>query len=451
MDLIRAAEPETVTILGYGGAVGGGKTHFIVRAVISIALAYPGSRILVGRNELNRLRTTTMEEFDRICPPDMVVKKNENDNYRHLRMAHWPEGVVSQVFFRGLDNWQNLGSEQYSAIFIDEASDTSKMVPLMLITRLRHQLPRKVQDAFRARDPQWGMRYFFIAASNPYPGWFTDWFLLKKLDEPLEAGGGRAKIHFIPSKISDNAHNLPPGYEATARAALQAYSPEMAQRFIDGRFDVYPDQVYGEVFDPDIHKWMGPIPEKNDYTRVVGGLDFGGAKPDAHHTAGLVAVITNSNRLIRVAEFKDRGPGVLDRQIAWMLAQQAKWCPQGKKIHWCADRTQGVGINAYQRMGFFITPSIGRPIDQGIVDVARRLAKDSTGLPGSFYLPELIEFENEMQLYRWERDENDNRAPKNKPIKRNDDVIDCDRYMHEVVEKYIGKPEDLLKVLPSVR
>lgn len=447
MQVLAAAEPNTLTILGFGGAVGGGKSFYIARSILSLAMAYPGGRFLVARQEFNKLKTTTMEEFERVCPPSMIVRRNNTDNWMDLRLAHWPEGIHTRIYWRGMENWTGLMGEQYSAIFIDEAGETARVAAAALLTRLRHPLPRRVVEAFKKKDPNWGMRYFFVAASNPWPGWFTDWFILKRLDDALEATNGVASVHFVQSKISDNIENLPPNYEAIASVGLP---PDMAKRFIEGRFDSYADQVYGEAFDPNIHRWVGKEPEKSDYNRVIGGLDFGGARNDAHFSSGIVAIVTNSNRLIRVAEFRDNGPGILERQMAWMIAQQGRWGIPGQQIHWSADKTQSTGIQALRLMGFRISPTKGENIEEGINRVMARLALDKTGIPGSFYLPELKMWEQEMYEYRWDKSDDENKPAKRYPIKRGDDLADSDRYLHELTEQYMGKPEEMLRSLPSV-
>ena len=161
-----------------------------------------------------------------------------------------------------------------------------------------------------------------------------------------------------------------------------------------------------------------------------------------------MAVLTRTNRLIVVDEFKGRGADILDRQGEWMVEMQKKWGdPVGRKIAWKADRSQMVGVNLWKNTGFSITKSAGGPgsVDEGIKVVARMLLPDATGLPGLFYLPHLRALENEFKEYR--RDPETRRI-----IKVDDDLMDGLRYMVEGVNVITGDPNKLYRnSLPRVR
>ena len=448
-DIVKRARPNSVSVIGFGGAVGGGKTYLDAWMAIHLSISFPGNRGVVGRDEFNKLETTTMQEFDKLCPPSLVTKRyNGSPAYRDIRLSHWPADVTSRVYFRGLSNWQSFGSEEYGFVILDEASEIPKMSAVMLLPRLRHRLPKVVTDAWAKRGMNENIRYVFLASSNPWPGWFAQWFADKKLDEILDALPNLdVKTHFVPSRIYDNPH-LPPGYAEQQRGILLAAGMgEFADRMIEGRFDVYEGRIY-ERFDKLIHQWKYEEPTKDKYVRVVGGLDFGGENSlTSHYTAGLVGIVTATNRLIRVAEFKKRGPNITAQLLEWIVAQQARWGdPINKKIAWRADRSQSVGISIWKNM-FNVTPSTGGmdSVDEGIKKVAARLERDETGLPGSFYLPTLTEWEEEMKLYR--------RDPESmKVVKENDDLVACDRYMAELLDKFGGDPNAILRNnLPVVR
>lgn len=463
-DLIRATPVGGTTAIGFGGAVGGGKTNLLVRIAYELSILYPGNRGLVGRDEFNKLETTTLEMFDEMVPPDLVIRRtNAPPVYRDIRLAHWPDRngkpftdpkrqtpLYSRVYFRGLANWKSLGSEAFGFAFVDEASEVPDMAAVNLILRLRHRLPRFVEEALAKRDE--GLRYIFLAASNPWPNtFFEKWFWRGEADEVVRATNGKVQVHFVPSRIRDNPY-LPANYEETARAFLRASGHGLlADRMVDGRFDVFEGRVY-EHFKPtdDGHRLPhldSDLLKKDEQTRkplykaVYGGLDFGGESATSHYTAGCVAVMTWANRLIFVEGFKYRGPDVYPKQMAWMMAMQHKWAaPLGKKIHWCADGSQRVGINAWQEQGFWITPSERSPgsVEEGIKKVAARLEKDQAGIPGIKYLAAFTEFEEAMRRYA--------RDPETmKIVKADDDMADCIRYTVEIVDQFGGDPNVLLR------
>ncbi len=457
--LIDAPEPG-LTLLGYGGAMGGGKTRAIAELAIDAALMHPGNNILVARHHLSDLSSTTMKEFFQVCPPELIQRRQQAPtSLVQLRLPGWPRDQHSTVNFRHLSDWQGLGSQQYGAVLIDEAGQVDEDAALMLLTRLRHP----------AQPQRW-----FVAASNPWPGWFQRWFLHRELPEDAlrEASG---QVAFIPAKIADNPH-LPDNYAQLNHALLPQ---QWRDRFIDGRWNALMGRVYPD-FDPNRHCWSGPLPP---FTHIIGGLDFGGQTDTAHHTAGIIAGLTyppfpspplaggdaagrgggsplrhscagrnhepskpinDTTRqpspsrstpptssqhpftLIRLAEFEDRGPGVIQRLEQWQRQCQRKFGP----IRWAADRSQSAWIDHQRRQGIHVVPAAGNPgsVLYGVNLVHEPLAADP---PASFYTENLTCFPKRMQEYVWQTGDD----PDPKPRKRNDDLLDADRYMHELLQQ----------------
>ena len=466
--------PDRLTLLGYGGAMGGGKTRAIAELALDAALAFPGNNVLVARHHLSDLSATTMKEFFQVCPPELIQRRQQAPTQLvQLRLKDWPRGQTSTVNFRHLSDWQGLGSQQYGSVLIDEAGQVDEDAALMLITRLRHPAQRQ----------RW-----FVAASNPWPGWFQRWFVRRDLPEDAlkEAQG---QISFIPAKIEDNPH-LPENYAQVNHALLPQ---PWRERFLDGRFDALLGRIYPN-FDPRLHCWTQPLPRFRYY---IGGLDFGGQSEHAHHTAAILAGLIPTKdlpprgrwpegpegaspsdaprpdagprapnvasssaspsphpwpahpsdplsdplsprerarvraphpyTLIRLAEFEDRGPGVIQR-----LEQFQRHCQRRfGRIRWCADRSQSAWIDHQRRQGIKVVPSQGGPgsVNYGISLVHDRFAHDP---PTSFYAPNLTSFPKRVSEYVWEHS-TDNPDPK--PRKRNDDLLDADRYMHELIRK----------------
>ena len=88
-------------------------------------------------------------------------------------------------------------------------------------------------------------------------------------------------------------------------------------------------------------------------------------------------------------------------------------------------------------MGTQIRPSHGGPgsVNAGIGLVQQRLKIDAHGNPGSYYTAECQPWLEEAFAYRWsEAPEDPMRTVPKEPIKRNDDLMDADRYMHEEID-----------------
>ncbi len=444
---------DSLTLLGYGGAMGGGKTRAIAELAIDAALAFPGNNVLVARHHLSDLSSTTMKEFFAVCPPEMIERRQQAPTTLvQLRLPGWKSGQHSTVNFRHLSDWQGLGSQQYGAVLIDEAGQVDEDAALMLLTRLRHP----------AQPQRW-----FVAASNPWPGWFQRWFVRRELPEDaLRAASGQ--VEFIPARIADNPH-LPDNYAEINHALMP---PSWRERFIEGRFDSLMNRVYPD-FDPERHLWHAPLPR---FKYFIGGLDFGGQTETAHHTAAIVAGLARnplsdhlvdhlvdpfadpyadpfsdfprfppaggSSRaageggigtdprhrftLIRLAEFEDRGPGVIQRLEQWQRACTKRF----GRIRWAADRSQSAWIDHQKRQRMNVVPASGAPgsVLYGVNLVYEYLAADP---PVSFYTPELTQFPLRMSEYVWQTGDD----PDPKPRKRNDDLLDADRYMHELVQQ----------------
>ncbi len=426
LDADRLTVPDgrdRLTLLGYGGAMGGGKTRAIAELAIDAACAFPGNNVLVARHHLSDLSATTMKEFFQVCPPDLIQRRQQAPTQLvELRLPDWPAGKTSAVNFRHLSDWQGLGSQQYGSVLIDEAGQVDEEAALMLLTRLRHP----------AQPQRW-----FVAASNPWPGWFQRWFVGRELPEDA-LNAARGQVSFIPAKIADNPH-LPENYAELNHALMP---PRWRERFIEGRFDALMGRVYPD-FDPERHRWEQPLPE---FSRYVGGLDFGGQTETAHYTAGIVAGLIPSPpavrrgemsrrdrggpppfRLIRLAEFEDRGLGVIQRLEQWQRQCRQRF----GHIRWAADRSQSAWIDHQRRQGMDVVPAAGNPgsVLYGLNLVHERVAADP---PTSFYMPQLTQFPLRMGEYVWEQREDD---PDPKPRKRNDDLLDADRYMHELLQQ----------------
>jgi hypothetical protein len=245
------------------------------------------------------------------------------------------------------------------------------------------------------------------------------------------------------------------------------------QSKVRGEFPAVPQgQVYREL-GPHL-QWYGELPR---FSKVVGGLDFGGANDEAHMTAGVVAGLVASvgstddrgvtwqrvsevaqaseetetprqvgraGALVRFAHFEDAGPRVHSDLLDWMRSWEARL---GHRIEWRADKSQSFGISMARQQGFQVEPSHGGAdsVWNGIGLQRRRMADGA-----SFFTEELMRapvrpdgtpakgraWYERMAGYRWAEQPNEERAVPGVPVKRNDDTADADRYLHEAVDGF---------------
>jgi len=128
-----------------------------------------------------------------------------------------PDVPYSRIYFRALEHWQSILSEQYGWVIIDEAQEVSELAVLGLLTRLRHQPEKK-----------WGL----LATFNPFPSWCVDWFMRQDFSEAAQDAMATAnvQVHFVVSRIDDNPH-LRAGYKQMLEATLDPY---MRAVMVDG-------------------------------------------------------------------------------------------------------------------------------------------------------------------------------------------------------------------------
>lgn len=436
LQVIRDAERGERVIIGWGGAVGGGKTSGIVIAAVMYMIENPGCRILIGRDELKSLKTTTMEQFYRLTPNE-ILYPNHQENYCDLVVGGFPEGVTSRVYFRGVHDSHQFRSEEYAAVFIDESDRIPEESAYVLLSRLRQRGPITPEHP-RGQPYKW----VFMAASNPNPGWFEDWFIRDKF--PKDELAGYARIVFIPSKMDDNPF-LDEGYKITL---LKLLPEAMRKRFLEGSWDVIEGAIFDNL-DPRVHcisqkalqsvdRTVFPVKEIEfrgkrmlipEFRRAVGGLDFAGQGRNAHHSTGIVRLVLKDGRDIAALEFFDRGPQVFRRQKEWMRDVQRAL---RQKVAWYADKTQGTGIEELQQQGYTVDHNPGErdSWETEVRMIRDRLAHDIPNgePPLSMYMDTCPNLEAQLRAYRFDMTPRADGSYKTRPIEKDDDMVAAYRY-----------------------
>src|SRR3990167_4791336 len=229
-DLINAAPDGSTVIIGYGGAVGGGKTFLEAGIATEAALDGHGYETLIGRQDFVDLKDTTLKQFDNMTR--MFPYRRKYDTTPVYRELSRDGAVYGRVTFRGLDDWESLMSTEYGKVFIEEAHEVPLEAVLGLLSRLR--------------DPR-AKKWVMLIGFNPLGGWPEKWFMKGELPEEVANTPG-LQVHFVPSRMSDNPH-LRPGYEQMLRAF---YPPNLAQKLIDGEPGGVENAIYPH-FDRSIH------------------------------------------------------------------------------------------------------------------------------------------------------------------------------------------------------
>jgi|Deesub1362B_J571_1020462.scaffolds.fasta_scaffold03078_8 hypothetical protein len=188
----RKAHFSKETYILFGGAMGGGKSAWLVNEAIRLSLKYPGNRGYLCRHELSSFKKTTLLELEKWIPIDLITKHNKSENFIEFKNG-------SRIYYGGLGDdirsIERLKSMELGWFGIEQAEETTEKFFLMLAIRLRLKVP--------------GIKYRGLLTANPSPNWVRSRFVDKKLNNHI----------FIPSFVKDNPF-LPSDYEERLKEVL---------------------------------------------------------------------------------------------------------------------------------------------------------------------------------------------------------------------------------------
>lgn len=211
----------------YIGGFGSGKTLSGCVEALMLGLDYPGIRILVGRKTYGELQATTLADFLRVCPKELIQDHNKSTGFLTLTNG-------SEFVFWNLQDPEKVKSLNLGAFYIDEATEVTEEMFKALRGRLR-----QTKDLRGKQVPRCG-----ILTSNPNG---HDWlwaYFVKNQGQPYY----RDNYRLIHAPTKDNKY-LPADY---LRDLEETYPPEWLARFMEGSFDVFEGQVY-PMIDENVH------------------------------------------------------------------------------------------------------------------------------------------------------------------------------------------------------
>lgn len=399
----------------FSGGFGSGKT--IAGCLRALLLSsFPGNFGLIGRLTYPELRDTTRKSFFEICPPEYYDEANggqwkPSENY--LRLING-----SEIIFRHLDNVseKELLSLNLGWFFIDQAEETGEGVFRILQSRLRlNTVPNR----------------FGFVICNPEPGnWIDHMFRRPVINN--ERGNPADDFHFIESASTDNPY-LPPDYIPTL---LQTYPEEMVKRFVQGRWDVFENQIYTE-YDYKTHV-VAPFDIPRGWERIV-AVDHGMVNP----TAALWCALDFDGNLYIYDEYYS--PGIVSQHAKEILSKS-----QGQEISlWLIDPSTTAKtrekegqmwsvMEEYEDYGLFFSPANNEKL-AGINRVKEFLKPQKTRRnpvtkevpsPRLFIFKNCVNLINEMPQYQWRKLRTlQSRNSPEQPRDFNDHAVDALRYI----------------------
>ncbi len=200
----------------YGGAIRGGKTVWGISALLILCAIYPKSRWCIVREDMEKIRTTTIPSFLKINPSGKL--RQSPYEYTH------PNGSVilfkSESYDRDKDlDWMK-GFEVNGFLF-EEINECQEQTLYKAFERAGSW---KIEELKIEDQP----KPIILATCNPTFGWVK-----KVIYEKWKSGTLPDKWCYIPAKITDNPH-LPQAYIDNLKN-MPRYQYEV---FVEGNWDI---------------------------------------------------------------------------------------------------------------------------------------------------------------------------------------------------------------------
>lgn len=176
----------------FGGGANGGKSWLGCEWLLTMSLAFPNTRWLMARNELRKLKQTTLVTFFKVCRFH-GVKKDVHFKYATngsaIKFSNGSEIVLMDLKFRPSDpEFDELGSLELTGAFVDEVAEIHFKGFDVLKTRIGRHL-----------NGLYNIVPKLLMSCNPTKNW-----VYKTFYKPHKEGSPKPKHKFIQALITDN-------------------------------------------------------------------------------------------------------------------------------------------------------------------------------------------------------------------------------------------------------
>ena len=309
--------PSGPTAVGYGGARGGGKSHWLLAQMgVDDCQRVPGLKCLL----LRKVGKANMEHFEDLRQRLFTKVPHEFAAFRGLLTFNNGSKIVAGHYQaeKDIDNYLGL---EYDVIGIEEA------------TTLTSRKYQDISTCCRTSKPNWRPRIY----STTNPGGIGHTWYRTRFITPFQHGK-EVETRFIPARVDDNQFNNP-----EYRNVLEKLTGWQKRAWLDGDWDIAAGQFF-TTFRRDVH-----VIEDFDDTRArewFAALDYG----FTHYTVVLLGCTDGDGNMFIVDEHAERlwlpqrhamaVQAMLDRHGLTLRAKsQAEAEPWGKvKGYWLTPR-----------------------------------------------------------------------------------------------------------------
>lgn len=211
------------------GSSRSGKTFIIILYLILRALKKKSRHVVVRYRFSHVKQSIIFDTFPKVCELFGVKYDLNKSDW----VARFPNG--SEIWFGGLDDKDRtekiLGNE-YSTIYLNEASQISYSSHLIMTTRLAEKS---------------GLSLAYICDENPpsKAHWTYKMWMLGMEPESKEDLKNRKELASLKMHISENLENVADGYEQS----LSYLPSRQRKRFLDGDFS---EEIQGALWSEDV-------------------------------------------------------------------------------------------------------------------------------------------------------------------------------------------------------
>lgn len=218
---------KTIREVLFGGGAGGAKTYLGCMWLIIMCQKYPGTRWLMGRTVLKRLKETTLRTFF-----DITTDLQISHLYKYKQMdgiIQWKNG--SEIILKDLShkpsdpNYDALGSLEITGGFIDEANQVTNKCKGIVLSRMRYRLD------------EYGLMPKLLMSCNPAKNWVYSVFY-----KPWKEGNEDKGRRYVQALAKDNPF-LPSSYIDTLKSLDRA----ARERLLYGNWEYDDDPML--IFD----------------------------------------------------------------------------------------------------------------------------------------------------------------------------------------------------------
>jgi phage terminase large subunit len=210
----------------FGGGAGGGKSWFGCEWLLVMCYFYPGTRWFIGREELKRLRDSTLITFWKVCKhhniPQTDYKYNGQDNYILFNNGSRID-LLDLRYFPSDPLYERYGSVEYTGGWIEEGGEVNFDAFDTLKSRVGRQL-----------NGMYGLNQKILITCNPKKNWLYPTFYKPWKDGTLESG-----YAFVQALVTDNDYREP-GYEQSLESIKDKAKKE---RLLHGNWEYDDDPL----------------------------------------------------------------------------------------------------------------------------------------------------------------------------------------------------------------